>query len=127
MSVGEVAKAWLRDWALARYLLQRTRRRKTTICRRKSDGTLWAASHPQNFGLAMRGLFDGKAGWHFARVRIWRGLPIVAPRLFWAFNKFGQFEIVQEQPAYWLAPWPEPVESARIAAWNTRTQENEHG
>jgi hypothetical protein len=112
--------ARVRDWcelrALASYLKDRTRKRETTICRRKSDDTLWAASHPQNFGLAMGGLFSGKAGWHFSRVRIWRGVPIVAPRLFWSFNQSGQFEIVQKQPAYWLAAWPEPVESARIAA-----------
>jgi hypothetical protein len=110
------ARAWIADWKLARYLEQRTRKRKATICRRKSDGTLWAASSPQNMGLAMRGLFNGKAGWHFARVRIWRGVPVVAPRLFWAFDQMGQFEVVEEQQAYWLAPWPEPIESAMIAA-----------
>jgi hypothetical protein len=110
------ARAWFADRKLAGYLTQRTRKRKATICRRKSDGTLWAASSPQNMGLAMRGVFTGMAGWHFVRVRIWRGVPVVAPRLFWAFNQMGQFEIVQEQPAYWLAPWPEPIESAMIAA-----------
>lgn len=113
-------EAWCQDRALAKYLGDRTRKRETTICRRKSDGTLWAASHPQNFGLAMGGLFSGRAGWHFARVRIWRGLPVVAPRLFWAFNQSGQFEIVQKQSAYWLATWPEHIESARIAALKAR-------
>jgi hypothetical protein len=105
---------WREDWALARYLEWRTKKRKATICRRRSDGTLWAASSPQNMGIAMRGLFNGKAGWHFVKVRIWRGLPVVSPKTFWAFNESGQFDIVQEQSAFWLAPFPEHVESAKI-------------
>jgi hypothetical protein len=106
----------LNDWAFARYMSRRTTKRSSVICRRKSDGSLWASSSPQNFGLAMRGLVNGTAGWHFAKVRIWRGVPIISRKVFWAFNTKGQFEIVQRQDGFWLPAWPEPVESAMIAA-----------
>lgn len=116
-------RAFLRDWALAVYLRRRASKRKATLCRRKSDGTLWAANSPQDMGCAMRGLFSG-GSWFFARVRIWRGLPIVSPRIFWHFNRNGQFDIVREQPAFWLKPWPREVECAKIDA---REQENDNG
>ena len=101
-------------WALARYLTNRTQRRSATICLRRSDGTLWAASSPQNIGLAMRGLLDGTAGFHFAKVRIWRGVPIVSRKTFWAFRAGRQFDIVQEQDAFWMPPFAEAVESVKI-------------
>lgn len=93
---------------------RKTKKRRTTICRRRSDGTLWAASSPQNFGLAMSGLFNGKTGWHFAKVRQWRGRTIVSPKTFWAFTEKGQFDLLGEWDALWLEPWTESVESAKI-------------
>lgn len=78
---------WFYDLALAMYLTKRARKTKATLCRRKSDGTLWVASSPQDMGYAMRGLFSGKVSWHFARVRIWRGVPVVSPRVFWSFTQ----------------------------------------
>lgn len=105
------------DWMLARYLSRRCRKRKTTICRRRSDDTLWAGSSPQNMGYAMRGLFSKKPNFHFAAVTIWRGVPIVVPKIFWAFDGHGQFDIMEKDAtAYWLKPWPESVECAKIDA-----------
>lgn len=101
---------WFRDLALWQYLRRRTRKKRTTICKRRTDGSLWAASSPQCIGFAMRGLFSDAPGWHFARVRIWRGIPIVSPRVFWTFSEWGKFDIVQEQPAFWLKAWPYDVE-----------------
>jgi len=107
-------RAFLRDLALAAYLRRRASKQKATLCRRKSDGTLWAASSPQDIGYAMRGLFSKAPGWHFARVRIWRGLPIVAPRVFWCFDQWGQFDILPVRSAYWLKRWPYDVEGRKI-------------
>lgn len=109
--------AWIADLALARYVRKRASKHKTTICRRRSDRSLWAATAPQNAGYAMRGMFSGKSSWHFAKVRFWRGLPIVSPKVFWTFNEFGKFDIVEKDAeAFWLAPWPEAVECEKIDA-----------
>lgn len=102
------------DWALTKLLRGATR--ETTICRRKSDGTLWAASSPQRLDYAMRGLGGGKASFHFVRVRVWRGIPIVSPKLMWRFSDYGQFEIVQEDRAFWLPCWSVAKECELIDA-----------
>jgi hypothetical protein len=73
-----------------------------------------AASSPQNFGLAMASLFDRKAKqFFFVRAREWRGLIIVAPRVFWQPDP-GEFASWGEIDAYWLTKWPEEIENARI-------------
>lgn len=115
MTMREKIKAVMADWALARYLRRRTKGREARIVRRKADGALFAASSPQNFVYAMDGLFTGKAGFHFAKVRIWRGLPIVSRKIFWR-PKSGQFDVLQPLRSFWLAPWPEAVECAMIDA-----------
>jgi hypothetical protein len=74
------------------------------------------ASSPQNIGIAMRGIFSKAPTWHFAKVRVWRGVPVVSRKLFWAFSEYGKFDIVQEQDAFWLPAWPEDVETAKIEA-----------
>jgi hypothetical protein len=107
---------FLGDWAFARYLHRRATKRSATICRRRLDGTLWAASSPQNFGLAMCGLYDGTSGWHLAKVRIWRGVPIVSRKTFWITGKPPGFDIVQRQDAFWMPPFAEAIESAKIRA-----------
>lgn len=83
------------------------------IIRRKSDCTLWAASSPQNFGLAMSGLTARKSQWHFVRLREWRGLLIAAPRVFWMPHR-GEFELLFNATAFWLPKWSEQVESQKI-------------
>jgi hypothetical protein len=107
---------WAATLALARYISRRAQKRKATICRRRSDGTLWAASSPQNIGIAMRGLFTKAPLWHFAKVRIWRGLPIVSRKVFWSFSEYGKFDIAQTQDAFWLPAWPEGIETAKLEA-----------
>jgi len=108
---------WLNDLALARYLNRKAKARTVMFCRRTFDNTLWAASSPQNMGLAMVGVFSGKAHFHFAKVRVWRGVPIVSRKVFWNFTQSkGErlFRIEREQLAYWLVPFSEEVESAKI-------------
>lgn len=108
-------KQFLADFALARYLNRRARKRECILCRRKSDGSLWAASAPQNFAYAMRGLFLRKRAdsFHFVRARIWNGVPVISPRVFWLPNS-GEFEVLKESLSFWLPPWPETVECMKI-------------
>jgi hypothetical protein len=113
-------RAIVADCALAGYLRRRTEKRPLRIVERKADGTLWAASCPQDFGLCMVGLFlprQKRGGdFHFIRVRKWRGLFIAAPRVFWR-PASGEFVVLpSEVVGFKLAPWPEPVESGMIRA-----------
>lgn len=117
-------RAALADWALARYLARRCWRRDLVLIRRKGDGTLWAAGHPQAVGHALRGLFDRdwpRGSWHFYRVREWRGLLVASRRVFWQPLAGSQFETVHgprlrlvETPMFVLPPWPLAVESAKL-------------
>lgn len=111
-------RAWLRDWAIARLLQRRTQRyQEQHIIRRKSDGALFAAGCPQNFAYAMRGMFDRKGldSFFFYRVRIWHGLIIAAPRVFWRPTS-GEFEVLHKATTFRLPRWPEAVECALIGA-----------
>lgn len=112
-----ILRNWIHKIALAHLVHRRCERRSITLCRRKADGSLWAASSPQNFGAAMSGIFSGKPQWHFVKVRIWQGVPIVAPRVFWSFQEFGLFEIVAKKTsAFWLPSWSEQVETSLLHA-----------
>ena len=113
---GKKIRAAFRDLALANYLERKTWKRDTHICRRISDGSLWAASSPQNLALAMAGLFSGEARWHFARAREWRGLLIVSPRTFWQPAVGRDFKVLYEIKAYWLPEWPQHIETEKIVA-----------
>lgn len=101
---------WLLRWALRKRAGQPHRKR---VCRRVSDGSLWVAGHPEDFGLAMRGLFSGKGSWHFYKARYWRGLLIASPRVFW-LPKGRDFRLVDEVAGYVLPRWPD--ESVRVRA-----------
>ena len=71
----------------------------------------------------MRGMF-GKRGpdFHFAAVAIWRGVPIVVPKLFWSFSGHGKFDIMEKNATgFWLEPWPERVECEKIDATIAQT------
>lgn len=98
-----------------RAIRRRASTRSATICRRLADESLWAASSPQNFGLAMAGMFSGKSGWHFCKARQWRGVWLIDPKVFWSFNQNGLFRIVeQDVQTHWLPQWPESIETAKI-------------
>lgn len=110
-----MATGFLKDYALARYLSVRSRKRDFTLCKRRSDGTLWAASSPQNVGRVMAGILSRKAGWHFVKVRKWRGLYIVSPKVFWSFDQYRQFDIVTtDATGFWLSPLTYQQEEARL-------------
>lgn len=117
--------AWFTDLALARYLKRRAEKRKTKLVYRKTDGTLWAASCPQNMGYAMRALFakDQRHSFFLARCRKWRGLLIVSRKVFWRPASGSDFNLDDSAlrddlgiAAFWLAAWPEDIECAKIDA-----------
>lgn len=117
--------AWFADLALARYLRRRTDKRKTKLVYRKADGTTWAASCPQHIGYAMRSLFakDRRHSFFMARCRKWRGVLIVSRKVFWRPVSGSDFTLDNSAlrddlriNAFWLAPWPEDVECAKIDA-----------
>lgn len=113
---GGVVSGFLRDWLLARYLARRCNKSVRHFVRRKADGTLWAAGSPQSLSYAMAGLFNGRAHFHFQRVRIWKGLPIVSRKVFWR-PEGGEFNVLETGGAFLLPPWPVPVECAKIDAY----------
>lgn len=39
------------------------------IVKRRSDGSLWRGSYPDDFGHAMQGLFSGKSHYYFRSIR----------------------------------------------------------
>jgi hypothetical protein len=111
--------------ALARYLRRRCVKRETKLVERKADGLLFAASSPQNIDYAMRGLFsrDPRKVYHLARCRKWRGLLVVSRRVFWLPCSASDFTLNRSAlrdefnvAAFWLPPWPEAIECAKIDA-----------
>ena len=106
------------DLALARYLGRRCKKRPSRMICRRRDGTVWAAHSPQNFGYAMLGLFRKRGSFHFVKVRRWRGLFIVSPRIFW-WPGSGEFDVLAPGlvvTGFWLPPWPEDLECEKIDA-----------
>ena len=93
--------------------LQRPRQHK--LIKRKSDGSFWVAGSPQNFGLAMSGLFSGDRDFHFYKTRNHDGRWIFSPRIFWQAMS-GEFEIVGDIVGRGLPKWPEEIETAKITA-----------
>lgn len=109
--------ALFRECGVSLLLRRRTKTRPDTpVIQRKSDGSLWVAGAPANFGYAMRGMFSGNAGYHFYRARMWRGLLITSPRIFWR-PKNGEFTVAPATVTTFQLPrWPEPVECRKIDA-----------
>lgn len=93
----------------------RTMRRTSALIRRRLDGSLWVAWHPQNIGIAMASLFTDSPGYHFVKARWRKGKLIVSRRVFWRPTRASMFDIVDMKHVCELLPaWPEAVESRKI-------------
>lgn len=101
-------------WALSRFLRRKAWKRDATMICRLSDGSLWAASSPQNMGYAMRGLFSGKSRWHFVKAREWRRRAIVSPKVIWLPASGREFTVLCEIDSLWLPRLDEQAECAAI-------------
>ena len=113
---GGKLRRWCADHKLATYIKARAAIRPMRLTRRRSDGSLWVASSPQDMGLAMRGLFSRKrdGGFFFIKTREWRGLLVASPKLFWEPSS-GEFDVVPgECRVVMLKPWPYEVECQKI-------------
>ena len=110
----------MRRWLFLRALRQRCQYvRKDHILIRKSDGTMWAAGSPQDMGLAMAALQardKNKLEFHFYKVRIWRGVPIVSKKVFWIFGGVGKFTFSDDVLQYTLPPLNYDVECRKVRA-----------
>jgi hypothetical protein len=108
------------DWSLANLILQRCESVDKHLIRRRSDGTLWVAHHPQSFARAMQGVLTDKprTRWHFIRVRDWHDMLVASPKTFWLPLDQSEFHLVSRTPypVLMTEPLPEAVESARIDA-----------
>lgn len=110
-------RAFAADWALANLLKRRCTRTEARVIRRRSDGALFIAGCPQDFGYAMRGLFTPgwpRASFHFYRLREFKGLMVASRKVFWLPRHAGDFDLAVPLPVFVLPPFGEALECAKI-------------
>lgn len=85
-------REFLQDWRTVDLLRRHGYRpeRMEKLLMRLSDKSLWMAGHPGWPSM----------GYHFWKVRKWRGVFIAYPRVFWAHRDDRAFTIVADCPIY---------------------------